>query len=207
MEYSISTYILMGVLISLIGWIVENAWLALTRGYIDNRNMHLPFLFGYGVAAVALFLIVGTPSTMLLPFEVKKKETFVRLLIYFLLMVVLVSIGEIILGTVVEKTCHFYYWDYTVIPMHITRYTSIPTSMGFALIITTFMDKCFVPIMNHLAAIPAGRATFLAWALGVALTADFVISFLKMHKLHHGLKLWRRNLSRHSFQQSFQFNK
>ncbi|MGN1204253.1 MAG: hypothetical protein ACI4SA_04260, partial [Lachnospiraceae bacterium] len=114
-----------------------------------------------------------------------------------------VSVGEILLGTIVEKTCHFYYWDYSVIPLHITRYTSIPTSMGFALIITTFMDKCFVPLMNHLAAIETGRATFLAWTLGVALTADFVFSFIKMHQLHGGLKLWRKNLSGHFFQESF----
>ena len=203
MKYSIATYILMGVFISCLGWIVENAWLALTKGYIDNRNMHLPFLFGYGVASVMLFLIVGTPATMFLPFEVKKKETFVRFVIYFLLMMVCVSVGEILLGTIVEKTCHFYYWDYSVIPLHITRYTSIPTSMGFALIITTFMDKCFVPLMNHLAAIETGRATFLAWTLGVALTADFVFSFIKMHQLHGGLKLWRKNLSGHVFQESF----
>lgn len=52
---------------------------------------------------------------MILPFQIKKKETFVRFIIYFVLVTLAVSVGEIILGTLVEKVCHFYWWDYTVI--------------------------------------------------------------------------------------------
>lgn len=43
MRYAIATYILMAVLVSFLGFVVEDGWLALTKGYIDNRNMHLPF--------------------------------------------------------------------------------------------------------------------------------------------------------------------
>ncbi len=112
MRYAIATYILMAVLVSFLGFVVEDGWLALTKGYIDNRNMHLPFLFGYGIAMVGLYLILGTPATMILPFQIKKKETFVRFIIYFVLVMLAVSVGEIILGTLVEKVCHFYWWDY-----------------------------------------------------------------------------------------------
>ena len=114
-----------------------------------------------------------------------------------------VSVGEIILGTLVEKICHFYWWDYTVIPLHITRYTSVPTSLGFALIITTFMDKFCMPILDHLAAIPAERATVLAWILGVSLSVDMVYSMYKMYRNHGGLKIWKKQLPRHSYQESF----
>ena len=97
MKYTIATYILMAVLVSFLGFVVEDGWLALTKGYIDNRNMHLPFLFGYGIAMVGLYLILGTPATMILPFQIKKKETFVRFIIYFVLVMLAVSVGEIIL--------------------------------------------------------------------------------------------------------------
>ena len=194
MRYAIATYILMAVLVSFLGFVVEDGWLALTKGYIDNRNMHLPFLFGYGIAMVGLYLI---------PFQIKKKETFVRFIIYFVLVMLAVSVGEIILGTLVEKVCHFYWWDYTVIPLHITRYTSVPTSLGFALIITTFMDKFCIPILDQLAAIPAERATVLAWILGVSLSVDMVYSMYKMYRNHGGLKIWKKQLPRHSYQESF----
>lgn len=203
MRYAIATYILMAVLVSFLGFVVEDGWLALTKGYIDNRNMHLPFLFGYGIAMVGLYLILGTPATMILPFQIKKKETFVRFIIYFVLVMLAVSVGEIILGTLVEKVCHFYWWDYTVIPLHITRYTSVPTSLGFALIITTFMDKFCIPILDHLAAIPAERATVLAWILGVSLSVDMVYSMYKMYRNHGGLKIWKKQLPRHSYLESF----
>lgn len=61
MRYAIATYILMAVLVSFLGFVVEDGWLALTKGYIDNRNMHLPFLFGYGIAMVGLYRFSARP--------------------------------------------------------------------------------------------------------------------------------------------------
>ena len=62
----------------------------------------------------------------------------------------LVSIGEILLGFFVEKTGHFYYWNYSSIPLHFTKYTSVPTSLGFALIITLFMNYAYVPLLKKI---------------------------------------------------------
>lgn len=48
--------------ISFLGFVVENVWLSMTKGYIDNRNMTLPFLLGYGIAIVLIYLLFGTPE-------------------------------------------------------------------------------------------------------------------------------------------------
>ena len=52
--------------VSFLGFVVENIWLWGTKGYIDNRNMCLPFLIGYGLAIVAIHALFGTPSQLIL---------------------------------------------------------------------------------------------------------------------------------------------
>lgn len=43
--------------------------------------------------------------------------------------------------------CGFDYWDYTRLPFHFTKYTSLFTSLGFATLIKEVMRLCFEPIM------------------------------------------------------------
>lgn len=50
--------------VSFLGFAVENIWLAITKGYIDNRNMCLPFLLGYGLAVAVIYLLFGTPKKL-----------------------------------------------------------------------------------------------------------------------------------------------
>lgn len=59
MKYSIFELGIMAALISFLGFIVENVWLAATKGYINNRNMNAPFLLGYGLLVISLFFCGG----------------------------------------------------------------------------------------------------------------------------------------------------
>ena len=129
-KYTIYTWLVIIIICSFIGFIIENLWLGIRYGYFDNRNMNLPFLLGYGVAAVVFFFALGIPG------EVPDVK-------YFLCAFSMVSVGEILLGVIVEKTCGIHYWDYSNLPFHLTRYTSLFTSLGFAYIITKFMRHCF----------------------------------------------------------------
>ena len=51
--YSISAYAVMLTLVSFLGFLIENTWIVLTEGFVDNRNMNAPFLIGYGVISGA----------------------------------------------------------------------------------------------------------------------------------------------------------
>ena len=67
MKYGIFELMLAAVVISFVGFAIENTWLLLTKGYMDNRNMTLPFLLGYGILMVDFYLMFGTPSDVNLP--------------------------------------------------------------------------------------------------------------------------------------------
>ena len=126
MKYNVFELGIMVAIISFLGFIVENVWLAITKGYINNRNMNAPFLLGYGLLAVFLFFVLGTPNDPVRWGLLKKIQSRrIQYLVYFICSFVAVCIGEIILGTVVERLCNIEYWNYSNIPMHITKYTSV----------------------------------------------------------------------------------
>lgn len=183
--YDIYSLGIMVAVISFLGFCLENLWLAATKGFIDNRNMHLPFLMGYGVLVVGMYLILGTPEHMALTGLIYVSGTKAqKFLIYFLCSMVIVTVGELVLGHLMEWICGFEYWNYNWIPLHITKYTSIPTSIGFAAIITSFMGACFDPIMSVIGMMNTQDIKPLSIMLMVILTADLIVSFRQMRKKH-----------------------
>lgn len=179
-------------IVSFLGFVVENVWLAITKGFMDNRNMCLPFLIGYGLAMVAIYFILGTPTEFaLLGKKLKIKSRYAKLILYFLAVMVCVSVGEVVLGTIVEKTCHIYWWDYTRLPLHITRYTSIPTSMAFSMLITTFMHKFFMPMYEFFQKLDYNDLQVLAGSFMTLMTVDFIHNAVRIYRDKEMRSIWK----------------
>lgn len=184
-------------IVSFMGFVVENVWLAITKGFMDNRNMCLPFLIGYGLAMVAIYLLFGTPvSPRILGRKLSIRNRFLCALIFFLIVMACVSLGEIILGTVVEKSCGIIWWDYTRLPLHITRYTSIPTSMGFAMLITIFMRYFFEPMYDYFLKMNFEDLRTMACGFMTLLNIDFLHNAVRIYKERKMTQLWRVDTTR-----------
>lgn len=183
------------ILVSFMGFVVENIWLALTKGYMNNRNMELPFLLGYGLAMVAIYILFGIPSEMkfFTRYPVKASR-LVKFLLYFLCVMVCISIGEIILGMVTEKFCHIEYWNYSLIPLHITKYTSVPTSMGFAAMVTLFMEKAFPLLMEKMEGMDGRALRIVVCVVLVMMAIDFIRCYGQMIKAQNFYIKWRITL-------------
>lgn len=183
---------LMAALISFLGFVVENLWLALTKGYINNRNMNTPFLLGYGMLVLAIYFLLGTPQKMSLPESMRKRQKKNRNdLLYFLCAMLFVCVGEIILGIVVEYLCGIEYWNYSAIPLHITKYTSIPTSIAFASMITLFMGHVFEPMIRLISRMDYRIIRIVSVVLMVIMLSDFFVSFGMMIKKRNFYLKWK----------------
>lgn len=192
LTYSIPCIILMVTIVSFLGFVVENVWLAFTKGYIDNRNMALPFLLGYGVAIVTLFILLGTPKSSAIFDKLPFLDTsFKRIFFYFICAFFFVCMAEILLGTFIEKTCHIVLWNYSRFTLHITKYTSIPTSSGFAFIITFFMDKCFTPIMDTISQIEYETSKDISIVFLALMVFDFCVNSFKIFKNKSLNPIWK----------------
>ena len=190
---TLKTNIIMLTIVSFIGYCFEDIWMMVRHGVLDNRNMYLPFLLGYGVFIIILYYIFGTPNKLFNKIELKRP---VSTIIYYLLCVILVSIGELLLGLFVEKTGGFSYWDYSSIPLHITKYTSIPTSLGFAAIITVFMDFAFLPLRDKISKVVDKIPMILVILIAIILVVDFTASFKNMYTNDGKNTLWSFNIRR-----------
>lgn len=184
--------ILIIVFVSFLGFIVENIFTAAMSRKIDNRNMILPFLLGYGLAVFVIYKLFGTPNEPLFAGkEIAIESPFFSYVYYFAITFLCVSIGELILGHIIEWTCNIKWWDYSKLPLHITRYTSIPTSTLFAILITTFMKYLFAPLFNLFSKINPPIMSVVAPSLIILLVIDFIHSGIYMFKKHDVLKIWR----------------
>lgn len=190
------SFVLMAAFVSFLGFVIENVWLAFTKGYIDNRNMTFPFLLGYGLAVIGIFLFFGTPEKLALfgrrIFKRTKKRQ--RYIIYLMIMFIVVCAGEIILGKLVERICGFEYWNYSALPLHITKYTSVFTSLGFAAAITFFMGYCFYPLLEIFSTVPAGISERLSRLLSVVMVSDMIYSFSKMYRTRQLNVRWKKQI-------------
>ena len=188
---------MMMALISFLGFVVENLWLAITKGYINNRNMNAPFLLGYGMLVLVIYFLFGTPEKMNLPKNLRgrygKSKNYVM---YFLCAMLFVCVGEIILGVAVERLCGIEYWNYSAIPLHITKYTSIPTSVAFSLLITLFMGRCFEPMLNFISRMDYKLMKVLSIILMVIMLSDYIVSFAMMIKKKDFYLRWKILLRR-----------
>ena len=178
--------------ISFLGFAVENLWLLVTKGYMDNRGMIFPFLIGYGLAVLLIYCLFATPrKPRFLGKTIQIKRKALRLLFYFFIVMLCICIGEILLGKLVEKTCHFYWWNYSKLPLHITQYTSIPTSAGFSILIVIFMNTIFMPLYEY----------FLSWGdrllqntsviLFILMLSDYIYNAYFMYKKKEMNIRWR----------------
>ncbi len=182
--------------VSFLGFWVENLWLCMTKGYMDNRNMRLPFLLGYGLAMVAIFLIFGTPQQpRFFTIAISIESRLLRTMAFFLIACLCVSLGEIALGTFVERTCGIVWWNYTRLPMHITKYTSVPTTCAFGTLITVFMGCFFMPLCHWFSAMSPKSLICCAAGLMLLLLADFVHSARDMYRNRSLSHRWRIDLS------------
>ncbi len=186
---------LMITLISLGGWLVENVFMACSEGYIDNRNMMLPFLFGYGLAVAGIYVLFGTPTTpRFLKYRFPMKKPIVNLLLYCAIVFTVVSVGECLTGLFVERFFNITWWDYSGIPLHITQYTSVPTSAAFTAILTLFMQFAFERLYAAFHKIDKRILYPLAIVLMLLLTADFIASGIRMYQTENFVRIWRIDL-------------
>lgn len=170
--------LVMIIIVSFLGYCFEDLWMLIRYSNLDNRNMYLPFLLGYGVFIVLIYYIIGTPNKIFNKYEKKKPFNY---LLYILVAFLLVSVSELTLGVFVERILHFSYWDYSKIPLHFTKYVSIPTSIGFALVLTLFMSYLFEPLKNKISDFSKKIPELLLVLIICIMTLDLIVSFKTMN--------------------------
>lgn len=185
-DYDISHLWLASLVYAHIGYWVENLFRLASKGILDSRNQILPFLFCYSIAMWALYFALGTPKKAR-AFNIRlftkddKKTQLLSQLYYFTVVFLFVFFGEIIVGTMFEQISGIQLWNYSGIPLHITQYTSIPTTTALSLGVVFLMEYFFTPLMSRIITIPYHKVLKLDYILGGAIVLDWLIMMISIN--------------------------
>ncbi len=176
----ISTLLIICYIGAFLGFIVENLFRLVRIGVFDDRHQLLPFLCAYGIGVFILFVVFGTPTKMrFFKYKILPKDTkinkILRVVLYFVILFVVILIGEMSVGLLFEKAFGIKAWNYLNIPLHITRYTSIPTTTAFTLGIIILMECVFPVAVKMINKIHSKVRFYIALILGIFIIADYLI--------------------------------
>ncbi len=194
-DYTIYHFGIMMTIFSFFGWCAENTGKLVVTQFIDNRHQFLPFLIAYGWSVLALYALLGTPDKMRfckkrILVEDTLKNKILRYVIYFLTVYVAIFVGEIIVGYTYELTTGAILWNYEDLPLHVTKYTSVITTIAYAGAIFILMKFVFTPLMNQIVKMPKKTAVILDWVFGVILMADFIFMVVYTAINGEGPDIW-----------------
>lgn len=191
----IYSLLMIAIIISVGGFILENVFVSFTIGFIDNKNMFFPCLFAYGLGIVGMYLLFGMPQKpAIFGKALNFKKAWMGYVYYFIIAFVMVSVAEIVIGYGVEWTCDIIWWEYTTLPLHFTKYTSVPTSTAFAVIITLCVRYCFEPLLKFFSKFNSKAYKIITVVITIALLLDMVHSGIYMYENHNIFKIWRIDL-------------
>lgn len=168
---------------SFCGWLTENVFRALASGRLDSRGQLLPFIAVYGFGVALLYALFGLPLEMrflrwrILPKE-NARNRALRGIVYAAVTFCLILVSEAAVGLFFERVFGIRGWNYTNIPLHITRYTSVPTTAGFTLGVFLFMQFALPWLSRRFDRLPRLLRTVLAWSLFTLIVYDFLLMLL-----------------------------
>ncbi|MBR7117265.1 MAG: putative ABC transporter permease [Clostridia bacterium] len=164
--------ILVGILISHIGWVFEKLlFLFLYNEIADRGFVTLPLCPIYGITIVILYKLIGTPHSggILLS---RLDTGGARAISYFFLAAIIPSVSEIIGGTVMEALSGEVLWSYEHYALNVTKYAALEIAYIWGAIITLVM--CFFDKLCDLfSGIKDGIGKRLALSLSALIAFDF----------------------------------
>lgn len=181
-DYDIVHLWLAGLIYAHIGYWVENLFRLFSKGILDSRNQLLPFLFCYTFAMWAMYFALGTSNNpRFFSTRLDAKSGWQARLYYFCIVFAFIFAGEIVVGTMFEKISGIQLWNYSGIPLHVTQYTSVPTTTALSLGVVFLMEYFFTPLMKRIIAIPYHKVLKLDYILGGAIVLDWLIMMISIN--------------------------
>lgn len=185
-DYSISDLWLASLVYANIGYWVENLFRLFSKGMLDSRNQIFPFLFCYSIAMWALYFALGTPKkARFFNHRLVKYDSVhgqrLSVLCYFCISFFFIFFGEIVVGSMFENVSGIQLWNYSGIPLHVTQYTSIPTTTALSAGVVVLMEYFFTPLMKNIQKINKNVVLKLDYILGFLIVADWLYMMISIN--------------------------
>lgn len=172
---------ILAIIMSFIGWTVENISKLMGSGTLDSRFHILPFISPYGLAVFAVYLLIGDCDNISIfshyLFKEKTKKTKIYSnIISFLLICACVFFGELIVGNLWEILFDVKLWDYSNQILHVTKYTGMLTTFGYGSAVYLLLKFVMYPSLNYFKShVSYKKASIFSLILGSIIILDTLI--------------------------------
>ena len=164
--YTILEYFLV---FSFLGWCVEVAYQAVSKGLVVNRgflNGPVCPIYGFGVLAVFFLLQITGEGEF---YEQNALKVF-------LFGVVLATAVELFGGWILDKAFHARWWDYSDRPFNLNGYICLQFSIIWGMSILLVVRAVYPMLSSILERIPQNIGWALIGIFSVTYIADFAVS-------------------------------
>lgn len=168
MRYYVNNFLLF----SIFGYIFETILFTVLKLHNESGFTYLPWTAFYGVGVVIVIL----SSKLFDKLNVDKKRKNILMFIYFFFVL---SLLEFLGGFALEWLHGYSLWTYKIIPLHIGKYISIPTSLlwaTFSLIYLNIIKKYSDKLISKI-------PYFLTIILSLLFFSDWLVTMIKLLKL------------------------
>jgi len=167
--------ILLALIISHLGWVMEMLLFKLCFGIIADRGfLTLPFCPIYGATVLAVYFLIGTPQRggVLLR---HLSSGGPRAIVYFTLASLIPTVSELVFGEIMEKISGRVLWDYTSMQYNLGKYISLESSLTWGALITGVM-LLFEPMLDFFGRLNIRIRKRIVIVLIVAIATDFLVN-------------------------------
>lgn len=168
------------IFISFLGWAFETISLSLyQQQFVDRGFLTFPFCPIYGFSIILTYLIFKTPKAGRINDFVKKyvhsyaSEQTISHFLYFLVVSIIASIVELIVGYISNDLMHINLWDYSAYKYNIGGYVCLEFSLLWGILITIFMSLVWPLIVKMINAISDKHIFYISCFFAVLLVFDF----------------------------------
>ena len=174
----VSDLIIVGVLVSHIGWLFETVLFYVMYGaFYDRGFISLPFCPIYGITILAVFMLIGTPrgGGLLLG---HLRISGIRMVLYYLLASIIPATFEFIGGEVMERVSGEVLWSYESYKYVFGKYACLEIALGWGIAIFLFMS-IFDSLLTFVKKIPSAKSKILAGVSSAVIALDFIVTLIK----------------------------
>lgn len=191
---------LIGIMFAFIGWIAENVSKIIIGGAFDSRFHLLPFIGIYAVIPFSFHIALGNPDS-LAPFgkrlfkENSRKSRIISNIVCYVSICAAVFLGELIVGNAWDILFGVKLWNYSNLPLHLTRYTSVVSTFGFgtgAYLLFKFMCIPLYKLLKNKFSYTAAK--WIVMTLGTLIFLDMMRMIISSIILGEAPNFWRVEL-------------
>ena len=174
------------IIYSLIGWMIEVIFLAVTQGKIVNRGfLNGPLCPVYGSGVLMVLIVLYLVDSIL---GIKTSVDASHPMILFAIGIVFATLIEFMAGFILDKLFHARWWDYSERKFNINGYICLEFSIVWGLAIAFVLRVIQPGIENIVDMIPHILGILFLVIIYLIFDADIVITVLTVLKMNKQLE-------------------